>query len=40
MDIVCDVIYKGKPFEVTKITGEIMQVSFGRAAEVAGASDG
>ena len=40
LDTYCDVIYKRKPFEVAKITGEMVQASFGRTAESAGALDG
>ena len=36
----CDVIFKRKPFEVAKIMGGMMQASFSRTAESAGALDG
>ena len=40
LDTYCDVIFKRKPFEVAKITGEMVQASFSRTAESAGALDG
>jgi len=36
----CGVISKTKPFEVEKMTGEMVQASFTRTAESAGALDG
>ena len=40
LDTYCDVIFKRKPFEVAKITGEMVQASFSRTADSAGALDG
>ena len=40
VDTYCDAIYKRKPFEVGMITDEMVQASFSRTAESAGAMHG
>ena len=40
LDTYCEDTFKKKPFKVEKITGEMVQASFGRTAESAGALDG
>ena len=40
LDTYCEDIFKRKPYGVDEITGEMVQASFGRTAESAGALDG